>query len=114
MKRKASILITAVLSTLCLSLDAHAQAPAPEGYHLENVVTVPGGSTGWDYIALDQQRQRVFIAHRKDGLQVYDIRSGAVIRTLADSEGANTSAIAAEFDLGIAGTTDGHIVVFEL
>jgi hypothetical protein len=117
MKSKASILVAAVLSTLCLSLDALASSgagAAADGYHLEHVVTVPGSSTGWDYIALDQQRQRVFIAHRKDGLQVYDIPSGAVIRTLADSEGANTSAIAAEFDLGIAGTTDGHIVVFEL
>lgn len=114
MKSKASTFFAAILCTLCLPADAFALAAAPESYHLEKVVTVRGGSTGWDYIALDQQRQRVFIAHRNDGLQVYDIRSGTVIRTLSDSEGANTSAIAGEFDVGIAGTTDGHVVVFEL
>jgi hypothetical protein len=114
MKSKALILIAAVLSSSYLSPSALAQAAGQAAYHLEHVVTVPGTSTGWDYVALDQPSQRIFIAHRKDGLQVYGIRSGAVIRTLADSEGANTSAIAGEFDRGIAGTTDGHIVVFEL
>jgi hypothetical protein len=45
---------------------------------------------------------------------VYDIKAGKMIRTLARSGGANTSALAPEFDLGIAGTTDGYIVVFKL
>lgn len=114
MKSKASILMAAALGSASLSPSALAQAAGEAAYHLEHVVTVPGTGTGWDYVAIDQPGQRIFIAHRKDGLQVYDIRGREVIRTLADSEGANTSAIAGEFDRGIAGTTDGHVVVFEV
>jgi hypothetical protein len=90
-------------------------AAAAEGtFHLEKVVTIRGGDSGWDYNSLDERRNRIFIAHRKEGLHVYDIKSGKVIRTLGQSAGANTSALAPEFDLGIAGTTDGHVVVFRL
>ena len=56
----------------------------------------------------------MLIAHRRDGLHVYDVKSAKVIKTLQQSENANTSALAPEFGLGIAGTTDGHVVVFNL
>lgn len=71
-------------------------------------------NTGWDYSSLDEKRGHMFIAHRKDGLQVFDVRKGRVIATLSKSGGANTSALAPEFDLGIAGTTDGDVVLFKL
>lgn len=89
-------------------------AQAADSYHLEKVVTIPGGDSGWDYNSLDEAHDHIFIAHRKEGLHVYDIKAGKVIRTLAQSGGANASALAPEFDLGIAGTTDGHVVVFRL
>jgi hypothetical protein len=89
-------------------------ALAAGSYHLDKVVTIPGGDSGWDYNALDQQHGHLFIAHRKDGLHVYDIKAGKVIKTVAGSENTNTAALAPEFDLGIAGTTDGYIVVFKL
>jgi hypothetical protein len=103
----------AVMSLAHLAAAAPQPNP-PEGYHLEKVVTIPGGDTGWDYNALDQKRGRMFIAHRKEGLHVYDVHAGKLLKTLADSTGANTAALAPEFDLGIAGTTDGHVVVFRL
>jgi ligand-binding sensor domain-containing protein len=102
----------ALLAGACV-LGAGA-AQATDGYHLEKVVTIPGGDSGWDYNSLDDRHDRIFIAHRKEGLHVYDIKTGKVLRTLAGSSGANTSALAPEFDLGIAGTTDGYIVVFKL
>lgn len=83
-------------------------------YHLERQVTIPGVDTGWDYSAYDPASGRMFIAHRKDGLHVYDTRKGAVIKTLADSQDVNTAALAPEFDLGIAGTTDGQVVLFRM
>ena len=83
-------------------------------YHLERVVTIPSSNTGWDYNSLDQERGRMFIAHRKDGLHVYDTKSGKVIKTMDDSKDINTSALAPESDLGIGGTTDGHVVIFQL
>ncbi len=90
-----------------------APALADSGYHLEKVVTIPGGDSGWDYNTIDARNGRIFIAHRKDGLHVYDIKTGKVVKTLAQSANTNTSAIAPEFDLGIAGTTDGYVVVFQ-
>jgi hypothetical protein len=105
-----------ICSVLCIAAGATpALAAAAEGsYHLEKSVTIPGGDSGWDYNSIDPQHGRIFIAHRKDGLHVYDIKSGKVIKTLADSANANTSALAAEFDRGIAGTTDGYVIVFKL
>lgn len=102
----------ALLAGACMA-GTGAVAAGPT-FHLEKVVTIPGGDSGWDYPSLDARRNRLFIAHRDEGLHVYDIRSGKVIRTLAQSAGANTSALAPEFDLGIVGTRDGHVVVFRL
>jgi hypothetical protein len=112
-RRLAGAIALAAMSLACPP--GMAAAPgAPEGYHLEKVVTIPGSNTGWDYSALDPQRDRLFIAHRKDGLHVYDIKAGKLVKTLPDSAGANTAALAPEFDLGIAGTTDGRVIVFRL
>ena len=109
---RACAAAAALLAGACVLGAGPAQAA--DSYHLEKVVTIPGGDSGWDYNSLDEQHDRIFIAHRKEGLHVYDIKAGKVLRTLAQSGGANTSALAPEFDLGIAGTTDGHIVVFKL
>lgn len=113
---KASPLAAAIRTTLFVAAGALLAMPAfaQGSYHLEKVVTVPGGDSGWDYNSIDPQHGRIFIAHRKDGLHVYDIKSGKVLKTMADSANANTSALAPEFDLGIAGTTDGYIIVFKL
>ncbi len=103
----------AICGALCMA--AAALPAAAEGtYHLEKSVTIPGGDSGWDYNAIDPQHGHIFIAHRQDGLHVYDIKSGKVIKTLAGSSNANTAALAPEFDRGIAGTTDGYIIVFKL
>lgn len=88
--------------------------PADAGsYRLENAVTIPSSDTGWDYNALDAERGLIFIAHRKDGLHVYDTKAGKVVKTMEESQDTNTAALAPEFDIGIAGTTDGHVVVFQ-
>lgn len=89
-----------------------AHAAEEHTYHLEKVVTVKSSNTGWDYNALDAKRGHLFIAHREDGLHVYDTRAGRMIKTLGQSKGANTAALAQEFDMGIAGTTEGDVVLF--
>lgn len=116
MEKNLHARIRAIGAVLLAGAWAFGAGPAwaADSYHLEKVVTIPGGDSGWDYNSLDTRHDRLFIAHRKEGLHVYDIKSGKVIRTLAQSAGANTSALAPEFDLGIAGTTDGHVVVFKL
>lgn len=103
----------ALLATcLAVALWPAARAAEPGGWRLEKVVTLPSSNTGWDYQSLDERRGRLFIAHRQDGLQVYDVAKGRLVTTLRQSTGANTSALAPEFDLGIAGTTDGQVLLF--
>ncbi|MBV8665255.1 MAG: hypothetical protein JO269_02115 [Burkholderiaceae bacterium] len=86
----------------------------PEGYHLSGEVVIRSGDTGWDYNSIDPKRGHLFIAHRKAGLHVFDTKSGKFLKTLPNSEGTNTSALAEEFDRGIAGTTEGDVVLFSL
>lgn len=102
------------MAVLLAAAAAAAALPAAAEYRLDKVVAIPSGDSGWDYNSFDGQRGRLFVAHRKNGLHVYDTRTGKVIKDLPQSAGANTSALAPEFDLGIVGTTDGHIVVFRL
>ncbi|GAB3465014.1 hypothetical protein GCM10027321_29550 [Massilia terrae] len=101
-------LIAAAALLACCAAGAAEQ----QGYHLEKVVTIKSSDTGWDYNVLDAKRGHLFIAHRADGLHVYDTRAGKMIKTLDRSEGTNTSALAPEFDLGIAGTTEGDVILF--
>lgn len=107
---KANRTLFATAALLCCAAGAHAAEQ--QGYHLEKVVTIKSSDTGWDYNALDAKRGHLFIAHRADGLHVYDTRAGKMIKTLDKSEGTNTSALAPEFDMGIAGTTEGEVVLF--
>lgn len=105
--------IAAAAMALCSALAAPATHAAEEAtYRLEKVVTIKSSNTGWDYNALDARRGHLFIAHREDGLHVYDTRAGKMIKTLNQSKGTNTSALALEFDMGIAGTTEGDVILF--
>lgn len=97
---------------LMLGAAMAANAAEEHSYHLDKVVTIKSSDTGWDYNALDVQRGHLFIAHRADGLHVYDTRAGKMIKTLKHSKDTNTAALALEFDLGIAGTTEGDVILF--
>lgn len=112
--RRLRLPLAAAVSAMCALAAFESQAASSDSYRLERAVPIRSTNTGWDYNALDEQRGRMFIAHRKDGLQVFDVRKGRLLATLRDSTGANTSALAPEFDLGISGTTDGHVIVFKL
>jgi hypothetical protein len=106
---------SAALAIAAWAACAWAQAGGdPESYRLEKVVTTRSSNTGWDYNSLDDKRGHMFIARRKDGLHVYDTRQGKLISRIANSTGANSSALAPEFDLGISGTTDGDVILFKL
>jgi hypothetical protein len=114
---KPASLFLAVVS-LC-AVSAHAASVEPgnrsfAGYKLERAAALPSTDTGWDYSSLDEKRGNMFIGHRKDGIQVFDVRRGVPVKTLKESTGANATSVAPEFDIGIAGTTDGDVVVFQL
>lgn len=104
--------LPAIACALALAAVLPAAAAEEHSYHLEKVVTIASSETGWDYNVLDARRGHMFIAHRADGLHIYDIRAGRMLKTLEQSKGSNTAALAPEFDMGIAGTTEGDVVLF--
>lgn len=93
---------------------AAAQAPEPPPilYTLENETPLP--STGdWDYMKLDQQNNRLFIARRKDGLTVFDLKTRKYT-TMPNSIGANGPLLLPQYDRGYVAMTDGTLLIFAL
>ena len=93
-----------------------APAHAFDGWKLENSTAIPGKNSAWDYVSLDAARNHLFIGRRGNGLQVYDIASGKVIKTI-DHTAANSSngaALIPEFDLGLSYNENGTLTPFKL
>ena len=56
--------------SLAALLWAGALAPvgAFDGWFIESAVAIPGEGSSWDYLSLDEARNRLFIGHRGEGL----------------------------------------------
>ncbi|MCW3476544.1 YncE family protein [Limobrevibacterium gyesilva] len=95
---------------------AAAPARAFDGWHLVQATTIPGKGSAWDYVALDAPRGHLFIGHRKEGLQVFDIATGKVVKVIDKTQAAssNGATLMPEFDLGISNNEDGTIIPFSL
>ena len=91
-------------------------AAAFDGWHLENATAIPGKGAGWDYVSLDAARNRLFIGHRGQGLQVYDIATRKLIKVIGTtaSDSSNGATLMPEFDLGISYNENGTITPFKL
>ncbi|MCP4735974.1 MAG: YncE family protein [Bosea sp.] len=89
---------------------------ALDGWHLQDTVKIPGKGSAWDYLALDGTHNHLFIGHRKEGLQVFDLATKTVVKTIAGTESAssNGATLAPEFDLGISNNENGTIIPFKL
>lgn len=99
------------LTTLAIAPGAMAADPL---YTLENATQLGSGDTDWDYIQLEPGTGRLFIARRKDGLSVFDVRSHRLLGQVADSVGANGPLLLPQFDRGYVAMTDGSLLIFEL
>ena len=83
-------------------------------YHLESAVTLKGSSPEWDYVTLDPARGYLFIGRRGDGVTVFDVNSGKVVRSIDKSEDANAAVLVPQFDRGYTINGDGTTTVFQL
>ncbi|MDB5707192.1 MAG: hypothetical protein JWN66_4308, partial [Sphingomonas bacterium] len=72
------------------------------------------GVPDWDYIRLDQDSGRLFLARHDDGLTLFDINSGKATGTVPESTGANGPLTLTEFNRGFVAMTDGTAMVFDL
>lgn len=98
------------------TLGSAVPAAAFDGWHLEQATVIEGKGSAWDYVALDSAHDRLFIGHRKEGLQVFDLNTRKVVKlidgtTAASSDGAT---LVPEHDLGISNNEDGTIIPFRL
>ena len=89
-------------------------APAQQFYRLEASAVLKSPSPEWDYVTLDERRGYLFIGRRADGVTVYDVKAGRVVRTIANSDDANAVTLVPEFDRGYTTNGDGSTTAFRL
>ena len=104
------------LATVSVVLGAAFAVPAVafDGYHLESATALKNKGGGWDGITLDAAKSQLYLGLRKEGLQVFDIKSKKVIKTIANTEGSSGGVLIREFDLGISHNATGSITPFKL
>lgn len=91
-------------------------ASAFDGWHLESSTTIDGKGAAWDYINLEGASGRLFIGHRKEGLQVFDTAGKKLLKTLdnTSTQSSNGATLMPEFDLGISNNEDGSVTPFTI
>jgi hypothetical protein len=105
----------AMLKFIALAGVATATVAAADPlYTIEKAVVLPSTDSDWDYIKLEPHGTRLFIARRKDGLTVYDVKTQKVVGQVANSIGANGPLLLPEFNRGYVAMTDGSLLSFEL
>ena len=91
-------------------------ARAFDGWHLESATPIAGKGSAWDYLAFDPAANRLYIGHRKEGLQVFDVAAKKLLKTVDNTmtQSSNGATLMPEFDLGISNNEDGTITPFKL
>ena len=109
MNRKS--LLYAVVLTLCAAFVAAAQTSSQ--YPLIKKISLPG-TGGWDYVTIDDNGRRVYIAHATQ-VEVIDADSYEPVGVIPNTLGAHGVAIASEFGRGYitAGKADA-VIIFDL
>jgi YVTN family beta-propeller protein len=99
---------------LAFAYGAEAAAdPGASGYRVRHQYTL-GGAGGWDYLTLDADAKRLFIA-RADRVLVVDTRDGALLKTIPGTAGVHGVALVPDLAKGF--TSNGRadtVTVFDL
>jgi hypothetical protein len=91
-----------------------AGASAFDGWRQIDATLIPSNGASWDYVRLDAARQHLYIGHRKESLQVFDIASKKVIKTIGKTEGSNSATLIFDMDLGISNNETGSLTPFKI
>jgi hypothetical protein len=109
----AGLLALATIFCTGTCTSAAGQAPGASGYHIIKTVPV-GGEGSWDYLTVDSEARRLYIA-RGTHVQVMDIDSSALVGDIPDTQGVHGIALAPEFGRGF--TSNGRantVTIFDL
>jgi hypothetical protein len=102
------------LPLLLLALAVPYAAQAADDYHLRREVPVPGGNSGWDYLNYQADTGRLFVGHRLEGLQVFDVAHDFKMTAVDQTRRSNGAMLMPEFGLGVSHNGDGTLTVFKL
>jgi len=101
------------MKPLLLLLLAAAALASPPEYHVTARIPV-AGPTRWDYVFVDQQTHRLYVAHGTQ-TDIIDTTSDSLIGQLPDTHGVHGIATADEFGLVFTSNgTDGEIGVYDI
>jgi hypothetical protein len=104
------------LVVLTASFLAATSTLAFDGWHVIASTRLESKTSTWDYIAFEASTKRLYLGHRKEGLQVFDPATQKLVGVIGDSasHSANGASFAPEFDLGISNNEDGTYTPFKL
>jgi hypothetical protein len=99
-----------------LLLSCAIPASAFDGWRLENATIIEGKGSAWDYLSLDGASGRLYIGHRKEGLQVFDTAARKLVKTVDNTttQSSNGATLMPEFDLGISNNENGTVTPFKM
>lgn len=110
---RAAALLTSVLLVSCGGAVSRAQ-PAPAGQSSLSVVAdraLPGNTSRFDYLSLDSDSHRLYIAHLGAGtLLAFDIQAGAILAEIAGVPGVHGSLAVPALGRVYASATDTNQV----
>ncbi|HWY97623.1 MAG TPA: YncE family protein [Bacteroidia bacterium] len=99
----ASLLIASTITTL----------KAQSHYKIANKISLEGDG-GWDYIAVDDNANRLYVSHGTM-VQVVDLSTNKLVGTIPDTKGVHGIAIASDLNKGfISDGKDSAVTIFDL
>lgn len=85
---------------------------AADGTHLKREIPVPGEASAFDYVTFDAGR--LYVGHRPEGLQVFDVAHDFKMSTVENTKGSNGATLMPDLGLGVSHNNTGTITVFAL
>jgi DNA-binding beta-propeller fold protein YncE len=103
---------TAVLWLLTSGGTGRADSPA-SAYHVVKKIPL-GGDGGWDYLTVDGEGRRLYIA-RSNRVMVVDVDKGTLVGEIADTPGVHGVAVARKHNRGFSSNgDDSSVTAFDL
>ncbi len=110
--RRLSTAICVLIALVCTGIPADSQSSTPQ-YRVVNRFRV-GGDGGWDFLTVDSQNRRVYVA-RGTRVMVVDADSGTLIGEITDTPRVHGIALAPELGTGFITVGGAHkVAVFDL
>ena len=101
------------LVLLCLALFSVPAAGQSPGYGVRKSIPI-GGTGGWDYLAIDTARNRLYVSHGTQ-VEVIDATRDTLIGVIPNTPGVHGIALAYELGRGyVSGGRDSSVTVFDL